>query len=292
MPLNSAIVGTSGDFLVHEIDARWTMAYAAGLGDMLPCYVETRRPEDIVAHPLFPVCFEWPALVALHEQDTHATLTPDERVRGVHATHDHVLHRLVRPGDSLITRATVAGIERRTPGAYRVVRLDTTDASGAPVCTMWYGTLFLDVEVEGPDRSPTDAPTPLQPIATGAEVRAEVTVPIAANAAHVYTECARIWNPIHTDAAVAAQAGLPGLILHGTATLALAVSQIVAIETQNQPRRVQRVSARFGAMVLMPSTLTVRILARTTTSQGDIVQFEVRNAEGAAAVRDGYIVLR
>ena len=34
---------------------------------------------------------------------------------------------------------------------------------------------------------------------------------------HVYTECARIWNPIHTDLAVARAAGLPGPILHGTA---------------------------------------------------------------------------
>ena len=42
-------------------------------------------------------------------------------------------------------------------------------------------------------------------------------VPISALAAHVYTECARIWNPVHTDTAVADRAGLPGLILHGTA---------------------------------------------------------------------------
>ena len=49
-------------------------------------------------------------------------------------------------------------------------------------------------------------------------------MPVSATAAHVYTEGARIWNPIHTDAAVAARAGLPGIILHGTATLALAVS--------------------------------------------------------------------
>src|SRR5262245_63914545 len=38
---------------------------------------------------------------------------------------------------------------------------------------------------------------------------------------HVYTECARIWNPIHTDLAVVRAAGLSGPILHGTATLAL-----------------------------------------------------------------------
>ena len=50
-------------------------------------------------------------------------------------------------------------------------------------------------------------------------------VPISSTLAHVYTECARIWNPIHTDRAVARAAGLPDIILHGTATLALAISQ-------------------------------------------------------------------
>ena len=47
------------------------------------------------------------------------------------------------------------------------------------------------------------------------------------NAAHVYSECARIWNPIHTDKKVARQAGLPDILLHGTASLALSVSAIL-----------------------------------------------------------------
>ena len=34
MPLNSSIVGSAGEYLVSEVDARWTMAYAAGLGDV------------------------------------------------------------------------------------------------------------------------------------------------------------------------------------------------------------------------------------------------------------------
>src|SRR6266581_3658401 len=38
---------------------------------------------------------------------------------------------------------------------------------------------------------------------TDGEVQWSETVAVAANAAHVYTECARIWNPIHTDDAVA-----------------------------------------------------------------------------------------
>ena len=38
------------------------------------------------------------------------------------------------------------------------------------------------------------------------KARAEVPLAISTGAAHVYTECARIWNPVHTDSAVAAAA--------------------------------------------------------------------------------------
>jgi acyl dehydratase len=75
---------------------------------------------------------------------------------------------------------------------------------------------------------------------------------------HVYSECARIWNPIHTDIAVARAAGLPGPILHGTATLALAVSRVVARDLDGRADRVARVSARFTGMVTPPCTITVR----------------------------------
>ena len=47
-------------------------------------------------------------------------------------------------------------------------------------------------------------------------------------------------------------------MLHGTATLALAVSQIVAIEGANDAERVSEIYGRFGAMVFMPSELALR----------------------------------
>jgi acyl dehydratase len=191
----------------------------------------------------------------------------------------------------LTTRATIVGVERRKPGAFQVMKLDTVDAAGKPVCTTWQGGLFRDVDVTGEDRFPTDAPAAPRAVEVAA-ARAEIKVPISTLAAHVYTECARIWNPVHTDIAVAKRAGLPDLILHGTATLALAVSRVLELEAGNEPERVRRIAGRFSAMVLMPSTITVRILAREPSPDGDIVRFEVRNAEGKLAVQNGLIGLR
>ena len=288
MSLNSATVGSVGEPFVKEVDARWAMSYAAGLDDYLPCYMDTRRPGGVVAHPLFPVCFEWPVMLATRD----SALEREEALRGVHATHDLVIHRLVRSDDTLTTQATVVGVEQRKPGAYQIVRFDTTDADGALVCSTWYGTLFRGVTVEGGDKPATELPTQMGSVSGEGTARAEIPVPISAGAAHVYTECARIWNPVHTDPAVAATSGLPGLILHGTATLAHGVSRIVAQEAGGQPERIKRIAGRFGAMVLMPSQVTVRVLSRAAGADGEVVRFEVRTEDGKPAVRDGLVVLR
>jgi MaoC like domain len=110
-------------------------------------------------------------------------------------------------------------------------------------------------------------------------------VDVGRHAALVYTECARIWNPIHTDLAVARAAGLVAPILHGTATLALAVSRVVTRDLQGQPLAVAEVSARFTAMVPMPATLRVRAGDRVD----DHIGFDVVNEAGAPVLTAGRI---
>ena len=91
---------------------------------------------------------------------------------------------------------------------------------------------------------------------------------------------------------MAAKAGLPAIILHGTATLALAVSRIVQAEAGNDPERVTEIHARFGAMVLMPSEVLVRVNGREKCDGGEAVFFETISANGGRAIRDGLVMLR
>jgi acyl dehydratase len=291
MPLSSSTVGRETESITTQIDARWLMAYAAALGDMLPRYFDTASQDGVVGHPLFSVGPDWPVYLSSHGLEGNERLSEQERLRGVHYTHDVLNHRLVRPGDQLQTTAKVVCVERRRSGAYQVVRLHSRDADGAPVYTTYYGSLYRGVEVEGADRCVERAAPLPERCGTGREARSASPIPIPASAPHVYTECARIWNPIHTDAAVAERAGLPGLILHGTATLALAVSRVVELEAGGVPERVSRVAGRFGAMVNVPSEISVVIVERRETSSGEAVFFEVSNAEGELAVRDGIALL-
>jgi acyl dehydratase len=292
MALSSALAGAASELRTAEADPRWTMAYAAALGDLLPCYMDTRRPAQLLAHPMFPVCFEWPLVVELTERLRATGLAAEEAARGVHATHDLLLYRPIRPPERLVTRATVSGLEQRAPGVYQLVRLDTWDSRGDAVCTTWYGTLYRGLKMSGSQQPAQPRPALPSLEDRPPAPRSRSVVHIGAAMSHVYTECARIYNPIHTDIRAAQEAGLGGLILHGTATLALAVSRIVACEAEGDPRRVARVASRFRAMVTMPSDVTVQVLAREPVDDGQVIFFEALNAGGERAISDGVVGLR
>lgn len=259
MKLAARIVGTELGPLAQTIDARWLMAYAAALGETDPRYFDTLNTNGTpIAHPLFPVCYEWPAAVAARER----TIPPEVYARVVHATHDLKIHRAPRAGETLRTTARIIGAEQRAPGAFAVTRMETRDAAGERVSVTDYGSLYRGVTLEGAD--PGTAPALDEAPVAAEPLPAAGTVPVAAQLSHVYTECARIWNPIHTDLAIAQAAGLPGLILHGTATLALSVSRVLAA-CNIDVTRVRRVRCRFAGMVPMPALLDVGARRAGTT---------------------------
>jgi acyl dehydratase len=261
--IGADIVGREAGPEEVQVDKRWIMAYNAALGEV-----------SAVPHPLFPVCYEWDATRALRE----ATGLQALNAQLVHAQHDLVIYRPPRAGEALTTVARVVAVAQRRPGAFVIIRLAARGAGGDAVSTTHYGMLYRGVALEGGERAlekledPPEHGHNLQPLGD---------IEVEATAAHVYTECARIWNPIHTDPEYARDAGLPGIILHGTATLALSVSKILHVL---RPEAVHRVRCRFAGMVLMPSTLTVHAARR-----GDEIAFETRDARGEPVIERGWI---
>lgn len=280
LALSRDIVGVTVGPIAHDIDARWLMAYAAALGETDARYYDTLAPGGPAAHPLFPVCYEWPAMLALRERATQEEIA----IHSVHATHDLTLHRPPRAGDTLSTSARVTGLAHRRAGTLMTVRQETVDAEGRPVSTTDYGSVYRDVGFEGEDSG-------FRPeVRDGLEMPAgavELPVAVPAGLAHVYTECARIWNPIHTDVAVARAAGLPDIILHGTATLALAVSRVLAYADAD-PRAVREVSARFTGMVPLPGHFTLRV---AEAGEGKGFVFDARGQDGALVLSGGALRL-
>jgi acyl dehydratase len=265
--LCSAIVGEQAGPLEHDIDKRWVMAYSAALGELNP---------EAVPHPLFPVCYEWPVSRSIRELPA---LGPIAGLL-VHAQHELVIHRPLAAGQVVSCTVRIVSARQRAPGAFVVYRFEARDAGGAPLTTSDFGALYrgvrLDADAGEPAKDAAPTTLPLQPIG---EIR------IAATAAHVYTECARIWNPIHTDAAYARAAGLPDIILHGTATLAYSISSVMK-KWKVEPAAVRRVACRFSGMVLMPSTLSV-----SAARDGGTIQFQTLNDEGNTVISRGSLLL-
>ena len=262
--LPNSIVGAEIEPDEQQVDARWLMAYNAALGEL------SSEP-----HPLFPVCYEWPATRRLRER---AGLAPLD-ARLVHAQHDLTIHRTPAAEKLRVSGRVVAAIQRR-PGVLVVFRFTAQDENGERVTTTDFSALYRDVTLDGGERtiaSLEDPPRHERKMEDLGEI------PVPATAAHVYTECARIFNPIHTDVAYARAAGLRDIILHGTATLALSVSRILQ---EFGPEDIQRVRCRFTGMVTMPNTLTVH-----ASRDGDDIAFETRNAAGEAVVERGWVKL-
>ena len=306
MPLPASLIGIATEPVIHPVDSRWLMAYAASIGSHDACYLDTRRDGGVVGHPLFPVCLEWPAVLALRDRLLSAGLTSEEAARGVHYTHDLTVHRLARPGDRLSTTARLASVSAKRSGALAVIELVTVDESGQPVATTMMGTVYRDTPVAGAADLGAVVPrrhtVPAQPSTSDARDpsgRFAYRLPIHHNAAHVYTECARIWNPIHTDPRTAERAGLPGIILHGTATLAMAISGVVSQEASGQPQRIRHIGARFVGMVPIPTEIEIRILDRRRRHgtadglqvDGDLVTFDVRGGTGQVVLSHGTAVV-
>ena len=280
MPLPSSVLGLTSEPIHHRVDLRWLLSYSAGIGDTSSAVF---GPEA-TAHPMFIVGPEWPAVLSVRRLG----LEPGEDTRGVHASHDVTIHRPVRAGDELTTTATIVGVEAGRAGAATWMRLATVDGAGEAVATTYQRNVLLGVELRGDPASIDQAPPipePGQAADDGtcaADVRT-VDVTIGPQEAHIYTECSRIWNPIHTEWQAAADNGLAFLLLHGTATLAKSVSAVDDLWGDGR-RRIGRIICRFAVPVPMPTTLRV-----TAASDGS---FTATLPDGAAAIRDGQVFWR
>lgn len=284
MALVSRNVGRSWGPVEGRIETRRTMAYAAGIGDDRADYYRTTSP-DLAVHPLFPVSAEWSLLV--NEVAADEPWPRADALRGVHATHTLVLHQALHADMSYWLSATVVRLEQRRPGAYQVVRFDARDAEQNALWTTWHGTLFLGVDVEG---QPANIDGPELPTQAIGESTICGHFEINVTDAHVYSECAQIWNPIHTDEAIAQTAGLDGVLLHGTATLARSVTRLMA-HLGVEAADVERVACRFASPARPGDVLSVRAYGLRAKGQTP-VQFDVVDAFGRVLVCDASLGFR
>jgi acyl dehydratase len=281
MPVRSAALGAELDPSTVAVTPRMTLAYAAGIGDVGPRTFDDAGPRPLVAPPAFCVRLEWTVLLA----SRGATLGLDEkeRLQAVHVEQDSTFHAPIRPGDALTTRARVVAIRATRAGALVQTRLSTAHArTGAPVVTSWHSVIYRGVAVAGPDGRLEEAP--FVPEAPSALPR-RATLLVPREAAHVYTECSGIWNPIHTERRVALAAGLPDVILHGTAAWAIAGREVIGSHAEGDPTRLLRLRARFKAPIVPGGALELDHGPGAGEGQA---HFRMTTPQGAIALDGGF----
>ncbi len=289
MPISTAAAGSELPSATRRITVRDALAYAAGIGDTGEPVFDDARAEGIAAPPTYCVSLEWPVVSNGRGREL-LDAGADELARGVHASQDSRFHRPIRPGDALTTRGRYAGVRATRAGALLTTCLETVDGDGRPVVTSWSRSIFRGVDTEGANTEFERAPEAPRLRLNGIDSsRSEIFVP--REMPHVYTECARIWNPIHTEREAALRAGLPDIILHGTATWALAAREVLGAHGGGDPARLKRLHGRFRAMVIPGTSITVEHAPAGEVDGARQIAFRVLNAEGREAVSQGVAVV-
>lgn len=246
----------------RRVTWRETMNYAAAVGDVNPRYFDDAAPEGIVAPPMFAVAVTWPIVTGLQGLLGNA-LPPAAMHRLVHASEHLVFHKPLKPGRTLSIGGAVTSLSATRAGALLTLRLDASESDGAPVFTERVGAMFRGVSCD-PFALPGESPDAVQAPEAGEAPSFEVAIPISREAAHLYDGCTNIVFPIHTSRAFALGAGLPDIILQGTATLAMTARELVNREGDADPGRLLELSCRFTGMVIPGSTIRVRAWNRDT----------------------------
>lgn len=283
--LSPSIVGSYLKPYTAHVDWRRTTNYAAGVGDANPRYLDDTRGEGIVAPPTFAVAVSWPLLAAIQDH-VDFELRPELFLGMVHYSEVLELKRLVRPADSLQIEGQIAALLPHKQGSHLVLRLDVFDDQARLVHTEWIGALLRGVACEGEGLGADELPV-VPAVESPDSLCWEAPIDVAPEAAWVYDACSGIEFGIHTSRAFARQVGLPGPILQGTATLALALRELINREADGDPAALELLSARFQGMVV-PGASGTQIRVQLLKRRSLELFFRVLNEQGKTAIGDGY----
>lgn len=275
-----------------SLSPRQCMNFAAGLDDSNPWYLDDTRPAGIVAPPMIAVALTWPLSAALDDDVWEGGgIAPEIRVRQVHYNESIFWHRSIEVDAQLEINGAIHALESHRSGTLATLRYEAKNRQGQAVFTEYVTGLLRGVTLVGSSGARAEMPCPVAPPG-GLPGAWTLNLPVGPLAAHVYDACSNISFPIHTSTAFARQVGLPGPIYQGTATLGLAVREILNREGDGDPRVLAEVHGAFRGMVLPGATVRLQVRGIDLDAERKTVYFDVETAAGELAVRNGRAVLK
>lgn len=282
MPIKAGLLGTAFEPRLAEVSVRSSLAYAASIGCRDERYLDDARAGGLEVPGPFCVSLEWritgdPAVKSM------LGLSAEEAGRAVHAGQATRFCRVLRAGEKVKVSGQITGVRNTRAGALVSTTLKTTGLDDSDVITESVSeAIYRGVAYEGDPAAPPDVSAAAKVTPIGYETE----TPIALDRVfpHIYSECASIWNPIHTERRVALAQGLPDIIVHGTALWALAWRHL-----NEASGNVERLEGQFSAMVIAGTGV---VLKRSHIGPGSqTVRFRLDNDAGAPAISSGYAQL-
>jgi acyl dehydratase len=207
-------------------------------------------------------------------------------VKVVNGEQGIVVHRSLAGAGTVIGRQRIVEVIDKGAGKGALVlsERDITDkATGEPIATVTH-TMFCrgDGGFGGPSRQapalhelPSRAPDAVCDLGTRPE------------AALIYRLCGDL-NPLHSDPAVAKQAGYPRPIMHGLGSFGVAAHAVLKTFCGYDPDKLALFAARFSAPVFPGETLRTEMWR-----DGEVVSFRTRVVErDVVAVSNGRAEVR
>jgi acyl dehydratase len=261
-----------------EVVRERLQAYAAATNDPIAAH----RAGDI-ASPVFNVVPAFKVIAPLTLEMPPAEL----RMNGLHGEQLFEFHRPIVPGMVLLTRAMPIGIIPKSTGVTITVRGETTSDGEAVVDQ--YVTVFIRKATipeplgEGPPRQDVDSD-----VFSRAPIAVETTR-FDADQTLRYRDASGDDMPIHVDNAAAREFGLPGIILHGNCTLAMAMQTVLAASAADDVGRLKRLSVRFSRVVQPHETVTTSVWAAGRDNERARFAFQTAVDDGSLCLSGGVV---
>ena len=262
MELNQALTGKRYDGGSYEVTAEAIARYAEATNDRNPRY---RGPAP-VASPVFGIVPAFPTImIAARDPELGADL-----LRLVHISEKHVIHRPLRAGDELTVTAELNSMSADETGERFTIEVEL-EAGGVPAVLVRATML---IRGKGPRRRRRAGPPGTRP---PSDILYERPFTVDEDQPQRYAEASGDHNPIHLDEAIARSAKLPGVIVHGMCTMAIASAAIVDELAGGDPERVHMVAAQFAKPVFPGQELRSRLWRSE-----DVYEFDVVNRAGVS----------
>jgi len=272
--LNRDFIGRDYAGEALRVEAPDMAAFARAIHDDNPAY----NGDDMVAHPLFPVRLLRGLMPGILTDEALGC----DMTALVHGEQAYTYHRPIRPGDVVQLEGTIREIEDKHSG--QVLRIEQRLVVDDQVAVTGHAAAFIRGSGPCPPKVPsTENPTPFRPESVGLLHTAINEIDPAQ--AQRYADASGDHNPIHLDEDVARRAGLPGVILHGTCTLALSARAVVDGVLGGDPGRLRSLAVRFTRPVLVPDRVTTEIW----TAGPDRLRLETKNRAGQTVLAHGEV---